>query len=125
MKKWLTILFSIALLVTGGVSASIHTTLHLAHGVDGAEESISGASLVLHKTLFPHDPHDHGDHDRDKDGDSDSDHGPDDHAAHCHGCAVTSLITPVGGADWGKELRMFEADILLPEPLYLTEHIPD
>ena len=124
MKMWLTIVFSIALAVSGGVSASAHTALHLAHGADEVEETFSGASLVLHKALFPHDPHDHGDQHHDKEDDSASDHGPDDHAAHCHGCAVTSLITPVGGADWGKEPRVFEADILLQDPLYLTEHIP-
>ena len=125
MKKWLAIVFSIALAVSGGVSASAHTALHLAHGADGVEETFSGASLVLHKALFPHDPYDHGDHHHDEENDSDSDHGPDDHAAHCHGFAVASPITPVDEADWSKELRAFEADILLPEPLYLTEHIPD
>ncbi|MCG8543043.1 MAG: hypothetical protein MJE12_02425 [Alphaproteobacteria bacterium] len=125
MKIWFTILLSIALSVSGGVSASVHAALHLAHGVDGVEETFAGASLVLHKALFPHDPHHHDGHHHDKDGDADSNHGSEDHASYCHGYAVISMTTPVGGVDWGKEPRVFEADTLLPEPLYLTEHIPD
>ena len=123
------------MMAAGGVSVAAVTDLHFAHGLhgahgdDGAEEALGDAALVLHRAVFPHDRDDYDSHGRDHEGGRDgggSDHGPEDHASHGHGFAAP----PVQAASLSahapdKPLRVFEADILLPEPLYLTEHIPD
>jgi len=119
------IILVLALAVSSGVNASAHTELHLMHGSFEAASASTRSDVhnVPHQhNQVDHDAHHHGSHEQDGEK---GDHGHEEHASQYHGCAIEVAQGSERHQNWLRTPNSFESDRLLPDPLFLAEHIPD
>lgn len=126
MKLIFALFVSLAMALTGTLSASAHTQLHLSElsSPSAAQDGqVRDPATALHTAFYTHDdPHHHHHHD---DGDEEDDHNPEDHANHSHSSAVAASVTWIDTTHWGAVVAAFDHDDRVSDPLYLAEHIPD
>ena len=124
MRKCLIILICLAWTVSGAAANAADTLLHAQHDTGSGIEKVSPDSMILalHEAFYVHrDGHHHGNSDDGQTGE----HGAGDHVSHCHGCAVTGATLSI---EWNEQVKpafLFASDAPLPDPVYLTDHIPD
>lgn len=123
MRLLAAIFIAIAMMMSGAVSATAHTQLHLGELSSAVSADHEHGAALLHKSLYAHSDHDHH-HDHHQD-DHDTDHHSDDHTSHCHGFAVTASTIGIDTTGWDAPARVIEHDDRVADPLYLAEHIPD